>query len=42
MEEKRKRKRRLSDAGVDGPPKEGKAGKKKKKRAKLDEGGGDS
>jgi len=40
VEEKRKRKRRETEAEVDGDresPKEGKAGKKKKKRAKLEE-----
>ncbi|KAI9449643.1 hypothetical protein BJY52DRAFT_1126590 [Lactarius psammicola] len=38
VEEKRKRKRRESEAEID-PPKEGKAGKKKKKRVRLEEGG---
>jgi len=42
VEEKRKRKRRETEAEVDGPSKEGKTGKKKKKRAKLEEEGGDS
>ncbi|KAF8270870.1 hypothetical protein EI94DRAFT_1770650 [Lactarius quietus] len=42
VEQKRKRKQRESEAevnGDDGPAKGGKAGKKKKKRAKLEEGG---
>ena len=43
VEEKRKRKRREFETEVDGdrePTKEGKAGKKKKNKAKLEESGG--